>query len=40
MEMHTIWSNDYDVIESLEKEIMEKVNPVKKQNPPVATPGL
>ena len=23
MEMHTIWSNDYDVIESLEKEIME-----------------
>lgn len=23
MEMHTIWSNEYDVIESLEKEIME-----------------
>ena len=30
----------YDEMDKMEKEIMEKVNPVKKQNPPVATPGL
>ncbi len=30
----------YDQLDKMEKEVIEKVNPVKKQEPPVAAPGL
>ena len=29
----------YDQLNKIEKEVMEKLEPVKKQEPPVATPG-